>query len=91
MKSMNETLNEKDQYILQLEEQIEFLHQRTKELEKQLAKLPLKGKDANEPTADKEDKSLLYQLMFQQIPKIQIPYSAYCVQSPSKMEKQRKS
>ncbi|GLT79124.1 hypothetical protein SLA2020_506260 [Shorea laevis] len=55
MKSMNETLNEKDKYILQLEEQIEFLHQRTKELEKQLAKLPLKGKDANEPTADKEE------------------------------------
>ncbi|GKV31997.1 hypothetical protein SLEP1_g40641 [Rubroshorea leprosula] len=55
MKSMNKTLNEKDEYILQLEEQIEFLHQRTKELENQLAKLPLKGKDANEPTADKEE------------------------------------
>ncbi|GLT49952.1 hypothetical protein SLA2020_234730, partial [Shorea laevis] len=55
MKSMNETLNEKDKYILQLEEQIEFLHQRTKELEKQLAKIPLKGKDANEPSANKEE------------------------------------
>ncbi|GLU16306.1 hypothetical protein SLE2022_327450 [Rubroshorea leprosula] len=55
MKSMNKTLNEKDEYILQLEEQIEFLHQRTKELENQLAKLPLKGKDANEPTVDKEE------------------------------------
>ncbi|GLT93930.1 hypothetical protein SLE2022_116980 [Rubroshorea leprosula] len=52
---MNKTLNEKEEYILQLEEQIEFLHQRTKELENQLAKLPLKGKDANEPTADKEE------------------------------------